>query len=105
MDKGKVRSGGRKPPSGNQRNAARQPRKPSRRKLVWLGTLGTAGIAVLVGVLVNVLSTEAQRVVAPPSGSTAAQLVVDGVSLTSANTKVSGSGSNLFLQAGYTFGK
>lgn len=92
MGKSKVRPGGRKPPSSNQRNTARQPQKPHRRKLVWLGTLGTAGVAVLVGVLVNVLSTQAQRVVAPPSSSAAAQLVVDGVSLTSANTKDTGPG-------------
>src|SRR5436309_600745 len=97
MGRSKVRSGGRKPPSGNERNVARQLRKPPRRKLVWLGALGTAGIAVLVGVLVNVLSTQAQRVVAPLSGSTGAQLVVDGVSLTSANTKVTGSGSDLIF--------
>lgn len=91
MGKSKVRPGGQKPPSANQRKAARQPQTPHRRKLVWLGTLGTVGIAVLVGVLVTVLSTQAQRVVPPPSGSTAPQLQVDGVSLTSANTTVTGS--------------
>ncbi len=95
MSKSKVRPGGQKPPSGNQRRAARQPEKPRRRKLIWLGTLGTAGIAVLVGVLVSVLSTQAQRVVPPPSGSTAPQLEVDGVNLTSANTQVSGNGIDL----------
>jgi hypothetical protein len=63
-----------------------QPERPRRRRLlVLLGTLGTAGMGVLVGVLVNVLSTQAQRVVAQPSvsSSTAPQLEVDEVSLTS----------------------
>jgi hypothetical protein len=86
MGKSKVRSRGQRP-SANQRRAAGQPEKPHRRKLVWLGTLGTAGVAVLVGVLVSVLSTQAQRVVPPPSGSAVPQLEVDGVSLTSANTQ------------------
>jgi transposase len=95
LDSSSPRSGGQKPPPANQRKAARQPEKPHRRKLLWLGTLGTAGIAVLGGVLVNVLSTQTQRVVPPPSGSTAPQLEVDGVSLTSANTQVSGNGIGL----------
>ena len=95
MAKSKARSGGQRPPVGNVRKTARQPEKPHRRKLVWLGTLGTAGIAVVVGVLVSVLSTQAQKVVTAPSGSTAPQLQVDGVSLTSADTKVNGSGSDL----------
>lgn len=101
MGKSKARQGDRKLPSSIQRNTAVQPRKPQRRdpprrrKLVWLSTVGTAGIAVLVGVLVNVLSTQAQRVVSSPSGSTAAQLVVDEVSLTSSKTTVNASGSDL----------
>lgn len=90
MGKSKARSGRQRSPSVNQRKAAGQPDKPHRRKLVWIGTLGTAGIAVLVGVLVNVLSTQAQRVVTPPSGSTAPQLEVDGVSLTSAGAQAAG---------------
>jgi len=87
MGKGRARPGGQRPQSTNQRRTARQHDKPRRRKLVWLGTLGTAGIAVLVGVLVNVFSIQAQRVVAPPSSSTAPQLKVDEVSLTSASTQ------------------
>jgi len=95
MGKSKARSGGQRPPVGNVRKAARRPETPRRRKLVWLGTLGTAGVAVVVGVLVNVLSTQAQKVVAPPSGATTPQLQVDQVSLTSADTKVNASGSDL----------
>lgn len=95
MSKSKARSGGQRPPVSNVGKAARRPETPRRRKLVWLGTLGTAGIAVVVGVLVNVLSTQAQKVVTASSGSTAPQLQVDGVSLTSADTKVNASGSDL----------
>ena len=92
MGKSKVRSGGQRPRPANQRNAA----KPHRRKLVWLGTLGTAGVAVLVGVLVNVLSTQAQRAITPaPPSSNAPELEVDGVSLTSAS--VQDSSSNTIL--------
>jgi hypothetical protein len=51
-----------------------------RRPAVWLGATGTA---VLIGVLVNVLSTQAQRVApsADPTASSSPQLVVDQVSL------------------------
>ena len=93
MGKSKARSGGQKPRSASQPKPVRQPEKPNRRKFVWLGTLGAAGIAVLVGVLVNVLSTQAQRVVPPPSSGPASsaqalgapQLEVDRVSLTAAD--------------------
>jgi hypothetical protein len=92
MGKGKARPGGQRPPSASRPKTMTQPEKPHRRKFLWLGTLGTAGIAVLAGVLVNVLSTQAQRVVPPPSSAPASsaralnapQLEVDGVSLTSA---------------------
>jgi hypothetical protein len=79
-------------PSVKQKpKAAHQPEKPRRRRLlVLLGTLGSAGIAVLVGVLVSVLSNQAQRVVPPPSGSTTPQLQLDKISLTAANTALSG---------------
>jgi hypothetical protein len=104
MGKSGARSGGQEPQSANQRKAARQPEKPHwRKRLVWLGTLGTVGTAVLVGVLVNVLSTQAQRVVPPPSSvppssapassagaSAAPHLEVDEVSLTSAGTNANG---------------
>jgi len=98
MGRSKARSGRQQPRSapGSQPKAVRQPEKPHRRKFVWLGTLGTAGIAVLVGVLVNVLSTQAQRVVPLPSSTPASsaqalnapQLEVDGVSLTSASYQI-----------------
>jgi hypothetical protein len=97
MGKSKARSGGQRSRSASQPKTVRQPEKPHRRKFVWLGTLGTAGIAVLVGVLVSVLSTQAQRVVPPPSSASVSSapfspaqaldapgLEVDGVSLTSA---------------------
>ena len=98
MGESKVRSGGQKPRSTNQPKAKRQSEKPQRRKLVWLGTLGTAGIAVLVGILVNVLSTQVQRVVPPPPSAPASsaqvsgtpQLEVDGVSFTPASTLANG---------------
>jgi hypothetical protein len=64
--------------------------------MILLGSLGSAGIAVLVGVLVSVLSSQAQRVVPSPSGSTAPQLAVDGISLTSANFQLNG--NNLIFQ-------
>jgi hypothetical protein len=83
MGKSNARPGGRKSPSANQRKATKQPAKPLWRKpAVWLGTLGTG---VLIGVLVNVLSSQAERVVPPPSSassSAAPHLEVDGVSLT-----------------------
>src|SRR5215472_8136015 len=64
MGKSKARPGRREPPSVNQRKATEQPTKPFWRKpVVWLGTLGTG---VLIGVLVNVLSSQAERVVPPP---------------------------------------
>jgi hypothetical protein len=47
MGKSKARSGGQRSRSASQPKTVRQPEKPHRRKFVWLGTLGTAGIAVL----------------------------------------------------------
>ena len=89
MGKSKARPSRREPPSVNQRKATEQPTNPFWRKpVVWLGTLGTG---VLIGVLVNVLSSQAERVlppsqaVSPPSSvssSAAPHLEVDGVSLT-----------------------
>jgi hypothetical protein len=87
MGKTKANPGGQKPPPANQRKAAKKPEKPRRGRLVWLGTIGTAGITVLVGVLVSVLSTQAQRVVPLPSSAQAPgapQLEVDEVTLTAA---------------------
>lgn len=89
MGKSNARPGGREPRSANQRKATKQqPKTPLWRKpAVWLGTLGTG---VLIGVLVNVLSSQAERVVPPPqavpppssaSSSASPHLEVDGVSL------------------------
>lgn len=85
MSKGRGRPSRRGSQPISKPKTARQRDKPRRRKLVWLGTLGTAVIAVLVGVLVNVLSTQAQRVVT--SSSTVPQLEIDGVTLTSSTTQ------------------
>jgi hypothetical protein len=83
-------------PTKQQPKAALKPEKQRRRRLlVLLGTLGSAGIAVLVGVLVSVLSSQAQRVVPPPFGSTASQLELDKVSLTAAGTAPSGNGMKI----------
>lgn len=97
MGKSRRRSGGQRPPTSNQRKAVTKPAKPFWRKWVWLGTLGTAGIAVLAGVLVNVLSTQAQRIVPPPSvlATAAPQLEVDAVSLTPADLQVNGNDEKL----------
>jgi len=108
MSKGKARPRGQRSPSVNQRKAAGQPEKPRRRKrLVWLGVLGTLGTTVLAGVLVSVLSTQVQRVVPPPSSvqpslpsssagsSTEPHLEVDGVSLTAADVAVNGNSAKL----------
>lgn len=76
MGKRKARPGIQKPPSAGRPTAMAQPEKPQRRRFVWLGTLGTAVIAVLVGVLVNVLSTQAQRVVPSPSSGPASSAQV-----------------------------
>jgi hypothetical protein len=101
MGKSRAGTGAQKPRSGSQSRAVKQPEKPHRRKLVWLGTAGTVGLTVLTGVLVSVLSTQAQRVVPPPSSTQAPStqapstqappglasgtphLEVDGVNLTS----------------------
>src|SRR5215472_5744003 len=94
MGKSKARSSRQTSRSASQRKAASRARKSrSARLLLWLGTLGTAVTAVLVGVLVNVLSTQAQRVVPPPSpGSDSAMphLEVDGISLSSGDIQGNG---------------
>jgi hypothetical protein len=79
VSKSKTRS--RKPAPKPQKNQPDQSKKKFwRRPAVWLGATGTA---VLIGVLVNVLSTQAQRVVpsADPTAFSSPQLVVDQVSL------------------------
>jgi hypothetical protein len=88
----RLRSSGRSPTATKRRSkAARRPEKPRRRRLlVLLGALGTAGLGVVGVVLGSVLSSQAQRVVPPPSVSTAPHLVVDRVSLTAADTQLSG---------------
>ena len=94
MAKGKTRSSRQERPSPNQRSVARPPQKSHWRKPVLLSTLGAAVTAVIIGVIVNVLSTQAQRVVPPPSSpsaSTSPHLEVDGVNVTSSNTQVKGS--------------
>jgi len=68
MGKSKARSSRQKL---SQQKTARQPKKPFWRKpVVWLGGVGTV---VLAGVLVNVLSTQAQRIVPPLSSAPASK--------------------------------
>lgn len=92
MARSRGRSNRQRPPAAKQQSkAASQPEKPRRRRLlVILGALGTAGLGVLGVVLGSVLSSQAQRVVPSPSLSTAPRLEVDRVSLTAANTQLSG---------------
>jgi hypothetical protein len=92
MAKSRGRSNKQRPsPAARQSKAARQPEKRRRRRLlVVLGALGTAGLGVLGVVLGNVLSSQAQRVVPPPSLSTTPRLEVDRVTLTAASTQLNG---------------
>ena len=65
MGRSKARPRKRQPPPAQQKPGSTPKKQAWRRPLVWLGATGTA---VLIGVLINVLSTQAQRVVpSPPS--------------------------------------
>ena len=81
MGKNKARP--RKQPAAVRQKPGSTPKKQAwRRPLVWLGATGSA---VLIGVLVSVLSNQAQRVVpsppSAPSGTEAPHLEIDQVSL------------------------
>lgn len=99
MGKSRRKSSRQTPPHPNQYKGPTKPvrPKPFWRRWVWLGTLGTAASAVLAGVLVNVLSTQAQRVVPSPEvlATAAPQLEVDAVSLTPGNLQVNGNDAKL----------
>ena len=79
MGKNKARPRKQQPASARQKPGSTPKKHAWRRPLVWLGATGTA---VLIGVLVSVLSTQAQRVVpSAPSGTQAPHLEIDQVSL------------------------
>lgn len=63
VGRSKARPRKQQPPSVRQKPGSPPKKQFWRRPLVWLGATGTA---VLIGVLINVLSTQAQRVVPPP---------------------------------------
>src|SRR5690349_21076532 len=71
MGKSNARSARSRQSPTKQRKPVNEPKKPIwRRPVAWLASLGTA---VLVGVLVNVLSTQAQRIAPSPASGTAGQ--------------------------------